>query len=129
MRKRRLPPKPQPLPYMTISDIRASGKPANPDQILPKDKQTICRAAIGALDDLCVKAPAIYRAITNASDNPLVFYDFGPPIGKKTVDYVQLAVILIDIGKTVEQVVAEIKRLDRKGADIQIAQGVYAPRS
>jgi hypothetical protein len=123
--RRKLLPKPPMSIYLTLDEIRESGKPADPDLIAPKDKQRICVAAIGALDDL---DPAIRRAITEAKDNPI--FRFSMPDGTvKTVDYVQMAVIMIDMGKTVEQIVANIRRVDASAIEQQRAKGVYAPKT
>lgn len=111
--------------YLTLAEIQASGKPADPDLIAPKDKSRICSAAIGKLDDL---DPAIRYAITEAKDNPI--FRFTLPDGTvKTVDYVEMAVIMIDNGATVEQVVNNIRRVDNVAVEQQRAKGIYAPKT
>lgn len=124
IKRRGLLPKPPMPTYLTLNEIRASGKAVDPDLVAPADKQRICANAMGAMDDLDV---AIQRAIKDSADNPIVYYDFGN--GNVAVDFVTLAVNLIDKGKTVEHVVSEIKRLDAFAVEHQRKQGVYAPAS
>lgn len=120
-RRRKLLPKPVPLPYVTLAEIRQSGKPANPDTIAPKDKQRICAAGIGHFDD--IPHAEIRNAIREARDVPLFRYD------GVIVDYTAMALMMLDKGLTVAQIVNEIDRVDENAINLQRKQGVYAPKA
>lgn len=107
-RKRRPPAKLTPTVYVTLAEVIEQQRPTPPDLLVPEDRKRLAQECIGSFDDLHVD---IKRAINNANNDPR-FMSEGEGIPAADYNFTEYAVNLLDIGKSVEQIVAAIKRID-----------------
>lgn len=92
-RRRKLAPLPPPV-YITLAEVQARKLRVNFDVLVPADKQRVCARAIRQFDDL----PARVRHAINYA--------------RRCRNYLSLAVNLIDIGYSEQQVVDAIHAAD-----------------
>lgn len=117
--------------YVTLKEAeeirRRTGKPVDPNSIVPSERQQLFAVRMGLLDDL----PAPVRlAIKKAAWDPMLNFATKHPDGSVTteeVDFQELAVKLLDKGMPVDQVVKTIREIDAKTTAVERKAGTVPP--
>jgi hypothetical protein len=112
VRRRTAPAELTPTVYVTLAEVIEQQRPTPPDMLVPEDRKRLAQACIGDFDSL---PSEIKRAINNANNDPR-FLSAGEGIPTGTYNFTEYAVILLDNGKSVEQIVAAIQRIDAKAS-------------
>lgn len=116
MRRRRYPKAVlTPTVYVTLAEVIEQQRPTPTDMLVPEDRKRVAQAGIGDFDSL----PAEVKQVINDAHNDPRFFSQGEGIPATDYNFTEYAVKMLDIGKTVDQIVKAIKLIDAKANQTQ----------
>lgn len=101
--------------YVTLAEVIEQQRPTPPDLLVPEDRRRLAEGCIGDFDSL---PSEIKRTINDAHNDPR-FFSVGEGIPATDYNFTEYAVKMLDIGKSVAQIVEAIKRIDAKADQTQ----------